>query len=379
MIRVLKVAQFPFIMLRLRSFGPSLCLPLKMLMMKLVLPWTLGPISFQGFDWPWLPSTLWPFSPSAPFQCPCSLAIACLGPQQAPWQSFLPPNPSSHLVGKASNRSNTDKVLPIGVGSDWITILPNLGQKSNTNVKPLTRLCKDSNSSNMLITAIENQQPDPCLRILVVCRQRPRIKGHGGRISRLAEAASPPAWPLSAWAAHLKQVDGDYMRGNPFFTYTCWPWLSNIIHTFVKHTVGTLTRKIRWKCPHDCVERIQQNRIQQNHWLPFLLTSMFLLLNYDVVSKTIRLYGFTSHWLTTICHAGYPRESNMAREHHSLVTSHCHDWLPKGIPSMACTVRCIISYIAYMCHRFTYLFIYLLSFHWIIYIFIHLFIIFCVY
>ena len=244
MIRVLKVAQFPFIMLRLRSFGPSLCLPLKMLMMKLVLPWTLGPISFQGFDWPWLPSTLWPFSPSAPFQCPCSLAIACLGPQQAPWQSFLPPNPSSHLVGKPSNRSNTDKVLPIGVGSDWITILPNLGQKSNTNVKPLTRLCKDSNSSNMLITAIENQQPDPCLRILVVCRQRPRIKGHGGRISRLAEAASPPAWPLSAWAAHLKQVDGDYMRGNPFLLTLAghdYPILSiHLWNTQWEHSQGKL-------------------------------------------------------------------------------------------------------------------------------------------
>lgn len=88
---------------------------------------------------------------------------------------------------------------------------------------------------------------------------------------------------------------GTTLRGNPFFAYTCWPWLSNIIHTFVKHTVGTLTRKIRWKCLHDCVERIQQNRIKQNHWLPFLFTSMFLLLNYEVVSKTIRFYIPLAH------------------------------------------------------------------------------------
>lgn len=41
-------------MLRLRSFGPSLCLPLKMLMMKLVLPGTLGPYFISRF---WLAMT----------------------------------------------------------------------------------------------------------------------------------------------------------------------------------------------------------------------------------------------------------------------------------------------------------------------------------
>ena len=158
------------------------------------------------------PPALWPFSPSAPFQCPCSPAIACLGPQHHGKVCCQPVGPPCWQAKQ--------QIKHRLCATNWSqpTILPMLG----------ARLFKDSSPSK-LITATENQQRDPCLRILLVCRQRPGIKGHRGRISCLAEA-NPSCLAPQCMSSTFQGRWGLHV-GNPFSTYTGWPWLSHNPYT----------------------------------------------------------------------------------------------------------------------------------------------------